>query len=294
MIDLKGKKAVVFGGATGLLGQALVRELQEDGLETVGLSSADFDVLDQQQIEQTLHSERPDFIFNCVAYTQVDQAEEEEELAFALNATAPSLMARQAAHLNIPFIHFSTDFVFKGNSNMPYQEQDRPNAISVYGISKAAGEKGLQELGYGKTLIVRVSWLFGPHKTNFVDKILKLAKERDRLTVVSDQTGSPSYTPDIAHNTIELVRRERFGLYHVSNSGSASWFDLASAAVEEAGIDCTIEPISTSEFPTKAMRPPYSVLDLTAFRKATGTTPRHWRDALEDYVRIRRESKLTT
>ncbi|WP_147821224.1 dTDP-4-dehydrorhamnose reductase [Salidesulfovibrio onnuriiensis] len=286
MIDLKGKKAVVFGGATGLLGQALVRQLQEQDVTTVGYSSADMDILDQKTVEKILDRETPDFIFNAVAYTQVDQAEEDEEMAFALNATVPALIAAQAARRNIPFIHFSTDFVFKGNSNVPYQETDRPNAISVYGISKAAGEKGLLELGYPKTLIIRISWLFGPDKTNFVDKILNLAREREQLNVVNDQTGSPSYTPDIARNTLELVRRGKTGIYHLCNSGSATWFDLAATAVKMAEIPCAVEPVPTSAYPTKAARPAYSVLDLSAFRQATGITPRHWRDALEEYVTV--------
>ncbi len=284
MIDLRGKKAVVFGGGTGLLGQALVRTLIEAGVETTGYSSADLDILDLRKVEEVLAQDTPDYIFNAVAYTQVDLAEEEEEQAFTLNATLPPLLAAHAARLGVPFIHYSTDFVFKGASNIPYQENEKPNASSVYGVSKAAGEKGLQEFGYAKTLIIRISWLFGPDKTNFVDKILTLAKEREKLTVVSDQTGSPSYAPDIAKNTLELLRRERYGIYHLSNSGSASWFDLADAAVKIAELQCDVIPISTNEYPTKAVRPAYSVLDLSAFREATGITPRHWLDALREYV----------
>lgn len=284
MIELKGKKAVVFGGSTGLLGQALVKALQKAEMQTVGFSTTDVDVLDQKMVEDILKRESPDFIFNAVAYTQVDLAEDEEEKAFALNSTVPVLIATQASRMGVPFIHYSTDFVFNGSGTAPYQETDHPNAVSVYGISKAAGEKGLQELGYPKTLIIRISWLFGPDKTNFVDKILKLAEEREELTVVSDQTGSPSYAPDIAEHTLELLRKEAFGTYHLCNSGSATWFDLAAAAVDLADVHCHVEPVPTSAYPTKAVRPHYSVLDFSAYRDATGITPRHWRDALAEYI----------
>jgi dTDP-4-dehydrorhamnose reductase len=283
-MNLKGAKAVVLGGKTGLLGQALTNALQNEGASVQPLSSQDADMLDQNTMNTILDHEQPDIVFNAAAYTQVDLAEEEEEKAFALNATAPVLTARLVASRNIPFVHFSTDFVFNGRKNTPYHEEDRPNAKSVYGISKAGGEKSLLEFGYDKTLIVRISWLFGPGKMNFVQKILELAKDKDRLNVVSDQTGSPSYTPDVAASTLELVKRDHFGIVHVANSGIATWFDLASEAVSLAGLKCTVQPISTSEYPTKAVRPPYSVLDLTSFCEITGQPPRHWRQALQEYI----------
>lgn len=284
-MNLAGKRAIVFGGATGLLGMAVSKALMKNGVKTVDLSSSDMDILDQDAVQKLLEKEKPDFLINAVAYTQVDLAEDEEEKAFALNSTAPALLATQAARFNIPFIHFSTDFVFNGNRNTPYTVEDKPNAKSVYGISKAAGEKGLLELGYEKTLIIRTSWLFGPNKTNFVHKILGFSREREELKVVNDQTGSPSYTPDVAEFTLKLIQNERFGIFHVANSGTATWFDLASTAVEMYTPDCTVTPVTTEEFPTKASRPNYSVLDLTALEQAVGSLPRHWRSAVEEYVK---------
>ncbi|GAB7022447.1 dTDP-4-dehydrorhamnose reductase [Salidesulfovibrio brasiliensis] len=277
-------KAVVFGGRTGLLGQSLVKALQEAGAEVIAPSRDEVDVLDQESVRRIIEEFKPDAVFNAVAYTQVDLAEDKEEDAFALNATVPPLLAAQASRVGALFVHYSTDFIFRGNANIPYQEHEKPGAVSIYGISKAGGEQGLMDLDYERTLIIRISWLFGPGKMNFVQRILELAAERDRLTVVADQTGSPSYTPDLAANTLELIKKDALGVYHLCNTGVATWHDLASAAVAMAGIECNVEPISSSEWPTKATRPAYSVLDTTKFTGKTGVTPRHWRDALREYV----------
>lgn len=281
---IHGMKALVFGGRTGLLGQALVRALEENGAEVLAPTSSEVDVLDQDAVKTAIESSQPDVIFNTVGYTQVDKAEDEEEEAFALNATVPPLLAAQASRVGALFVHYSTDFIFKGNANTPYQEHEQPGATSIYGISKAGGEQGLMDLDYERTLIIRVSWLFGPGKMNFVQRILELAEDRDRLTVVADQTGSPSYTPDLADNTLELIKKDALGVYNLCNTGTATWHDLASAAVAMRGLTCNVEPISSAEWPTKAVRPAYSVLDTTKFTQKTGVTPRHWRDALREYV----------
>lgn len=283
-MDLTGKTVVIFGGKNGLLGQSLTRALKAVKAKPKPLSSKDCDILDPKTVEKILNRLDPDLLINAAAYTQVDLAEEQEEAAFALNATAPPLLAAEAAKRGIPFVHYSTDFVFNGKQRTPYTVYDDPGAFSVYGISKAEGEKNLLILGYHNTLIIRISWLFGPGKINFVEKILSLAETRDSLTVVNDQTGSPSYAPDIATNTIKLIEHDANGLFHLANSGEATWYDLASTAVDLAGIECTVEPVPTSAYPTAAVRPPYSVLDLTRFTQVTGEIPRHWREALTEYV----------
>jgi len=283
-VELKGKAVVIFGGKTGLLGQALTEAFQGEGAKVVPLSSSDCDILDPKKVEVLLDKRDPDIIINAAAYTQVDLAEEEEEAAFALNATAPPLLAIEAAKRGVPFVHYSTDFVFGGSKKSPYTAYDEQSAFSVYGISKAEGEKNLISLGYDKTLIIRISWLFGPGKMNFVEKILSLAEERDTLTVVNDQTGSPSYAPDVATNTIKLLENDATGIYHLTNSGETTWHGLASAAIELAGIDCDVQPVPSSAYPTTATRPKYSVLDLSRFIDTTKETPRHWRDALTEYI----------
>ncbi|QGY40963.1 dTDP-4-dehydrorhamnose reductase [Pseudodesulfovibrio cashew] len=289
-MELRGKTIAVLGGKTGLLGQALVKALTAAKAKPKPLSSKDCDIVDPGSVERVLNKIDPDVLINAAAYTQVDLAEEQEEVAFALNATAPPLLAAAAARRGIPFLHYSTDFVFSGNRTTPYTVYDNPGAFSVYGISKAEGEKNLIALGYDGTLIIRTSWLFGPDKMNFVKKIITLATERNTLKVVDDQTGSPSYTPDVAANSIKLLEKDATGIFHLANSGTATWFDLASEAVRLAGLPCTVEPIPTSGYPTPAVRPAYSVLDLTRFIQTTGETPRHWKDALKEYINQEKDS----
>ncbi len=282
-MKLCDKTVIIFGG-TGLLGQSLTKALRDVGAKAIALSSQDCDLLDFTTCETVLNNTNPDLIINAAAYTQVDLAEDEEELAVILNSTIPPRLAEEAKKRRIPFLHYSTDFVFRGDKRKPYTVDDAPGAISVYGSSKEKGEKNLLALGYDRTLIVRISWLYGPGKTNFVEKILNLARERNHLTVVNDQTGSPSYAPDVATNSIRLLEHDTTGLFHLANSGETTWYGLASAAVELAHIDCTIEPVPSSAYPTRAVRPQYSVLDLSRFIETTQETPRHWREALQEYI----------
>jgi len=279
-----GQTVIIIGGKTGLLGKALTRAFTAAGARPIPLSSKDCDILDPMSVETLLNNENADILINAAAYTQVDLAEDEQERAFGLNATAPPLLASLAARHSIPFVHYSTDFVFNGQKDSPYTEQDETNAFSVYGVSKADGERGLLKLAYDRTLIIRISWLFGPGKMNFVQKILDLADTRDRLTVVNDQTGSPSYAPDLAENTIRLLEKSATGIYHLTNSGETTWHGLANTAVTLAGKDCIVSPVSSSEYPTKAVRPQYSVLDVSKFTRTTGITPRRWEDALRQYI----------
>ncbi len=283
-MHLKGKTILIIGGKTGLLGQALTNACKKAGAKPVPLSSKDCNILEPLSIEQLLNRRDPDILINAAAYTQVDLAEDNEEMAFALNATAPPLLASLAAKRQIPFVHYSTDFVFRGDKRTPYSVYDEPSPFSVYGISKADGERGLLKLGYDKTLIIRISWLFGPGRTNFVEKILSLCDSNDALTVVNDQTGSPSYAPDVAENTLRLLEHDASGIYHLANSGETTWYGLAAKAVALAKKQCAVEPVPSSAYPTKADRPTYSVLDLTKFAQTTGAHPRHWEDALQNYV----------
>ena len=283
-MKIKGLTVVIFGGKTGLLGQSLTRAFEKAGARPVPLASEDCDILDPMAVEKLLEREKPDLVVNAAAYTQVDLAEDEQEKAFALNATAPPLLAAQAARYAVPFVHYSTDFVFKGNQKRPYTEEDPVSSFSTYGISKSDGERGLLKLGYAKILIIRISWLFGPGRANFVRKILDLADTKDTLNVVNDQIGSPSYAPDVAANTLLLLERDATGIYHLANSGETSWHGLANMAVNLAGKECTILPVTTEEYPTKASRPHYSVLNLDKFIRTTGVTPRRWEDALKEYV----------
>jgi dTDP-4-dehydrorhamnose reductase len=181
-------------------------------------------------------------------------------------------------------VHYSTDFVFNGRKSSPYTPEDQPAPSSVYGQTKLQGERELLALGLPSLLIIRTSWLFGPCKTNFVTRILELAASRPELSVVHDQVGSPSYTPDLAANSLALLDQGATGIFHLANAGRASWCELATEAVRGADLPCRIKPIPSSEYPQKACRPAYSVLDLGAFSAVTGITPRPWLQALREFL----------
>ncbi|MFW5490024.1 MAG: dTDP-4-dehydrorhamnose reductase [Desulfovibrio sp.] len=278
------KKVLVLGGKNGLLGQSICKELTANGWNVYPAGRSDFDPFDQAALADVLEREECDVLINTVAYTMVDKAEEEEEAAYRLNKTLPQCVARTCKKLGVLMVHFSTDFVFNGKKDTPYSPEDEPAPESVYGMSKLAGERALLDLEYEKILIIRTSWLFGPGKMNFVQKILQLATERDELTVVADQIGSPSYTVDLAANTRLLLEHDATGLYHLASSGKASWCELAAEAVEVAGLTCRIKPISASEYPQAAKRPSNSILDLKKFIELTGVTPRPWSQGLRDYI----------
>jgi dTDP-4-dehydrorhamnose reductase len=284
MNNLSGIRALVLGGATGLLGQALVHALEDAGAEVAVTDRGSFDPLQPDEARRFVADARPEMVFNTIAHTQVDRAEDEPEAAAALNAGLPRALSLACMELGALLVHYSTDFVFDGRKEEPYQETDAAEPLSEYGRTKLRGELALSALGWGNLLILRTAWLFGPGKTNFVQKILGLAREREKLTVVHDQIGSPTCTLDLARHTLDLVRRDRRGLYHVANSGRASWCELAAEAVAAAGLPCRVEPIPTSAYPTRAPRPAFSVLDISEFVRATGVTPRPWSQALREYV----------
>ncbi len=281
-MSLAGARVAVFGGKRGLLGQALVRALARAKAQPLALSSEDFDPLDARALERFLQDERPDWVCNAAAYTAVDLAEDEPAAAYRLNRDLPALLGRACGALGLLLVHFSTDFVFGGDSQEPYKPGDEPHPLSVYGGSKLAGEQTLA--GLSDVLILRTAWLFGPGRSNFVAKILDLAKTREELAVVHDQEGSPTYTPDLAQGTLALVEAGARGLFHLANAGRASWCELATEAIGLAGLPCRVRPILAAAWPAKAVRPAFSVLDTTAFTRATGVTPRPWLQALRDYV----------
>ncbi|PKN10038.1 MAG: dTDP-4-dehydrorhamnose reductase [Deltaproteobacteria bacterium HGW-Deltaproteobacteria-8] len=277
-------KALVLGGANGMLGRAMVSALREAGVDTLAASSADVDYFDADDLDDFLDEHEPDCLVNAVAYTQVDQAEDQPEEAYRLNASLPALLGVAAEERGLRLVHFSTDFVFDGKKGAPYLPTDEPNPLSVYGASKLAGEQSLQALDLPGLLVLRTAWLFGPGKTNFVRRILELAAERKELKVVADQFGSPTLTTDLARLTVALLKNGATGLLHAVNSGQASWHELAAEAVRLAGLDCRVLPIPTSGYPTRAVRPANSVLDMKDTVPLAGYTPRHWREALVEYM----------
>ncbi len=269
----------------------LRRVLRGLGLEGVHYSSADLDITARDSVHKVLKREAPSVVINAGAYTNVDLAEKERERAFAVNTDGAGNVASACEAIGATLIHISTDFVFDGEKSRPYREDDRTNPLSTYGRSKLGGEEAVREAST-RHYIIRTSWLYGTRGRNFVKTILRLAAEREELQVVADQVGSPTWTFDLAEAISWMAERvltgspPAFGIYHFSNEGVASWYDLAVAVVEEGrrlGISkrCrVVDPIPTEAWPTPAVRPPYSVLDKTKIKEALGIRIPHWHVSL--------------
>lgn len=281
------RKALVFGGATGLVGQAMARALSEAGWDVSIAGRADVDFSHPEAVEalgELIEQHDPSCIFNTVGYTAVEKAEEEPEEATLLNRTLPAVLGRIVKARQCGLVHFSTDFVFNGKKRQPYTTEDPVDPLCVYGKSKLAGEEALLALELPKCLVIRTAWLFGPDRKNFVSTILHAAREKRTLTVVHDQIGSPTYTLDLAQYTLKLIEAGANGLFHIVNSGQASWCELASEAVKLAQIECVVTPITSASYPQKATRPAYSVLNCDELTRMTGIVPRPWAQALRDYI----------
>ena len=246
----------------------------------------ELDITNEEKLKSFIENLNPDAIINCAAYNAVDKAEEELELgkAYLLNSTAVKNLAKISNDLDIFLIHLSTDFVFDGNKSKPYTELDKPNPLSVYGKSKLEGENQVKQ--YAKNAItIRTSWLYSKYGRNFVKTILRLAKERQTLNVVSDQIGTPTYAGDLAEAILQILVQdiilEGVHLFHYSNEGMASWYDFAKKIIEIENLDCSIKPISTSEYPTTAKRPKYSVLSKEKIKEQFNLSIRNWEDSLK-------------
>ncbi len=278
------KRALIFGGRTGLLGQALTRTLLAHQWNISCVGRKDGDILDANFIEKSIQKFRPTHVFNAIAWTNVDLAESEERDAYVLNRALPACLAQVVKPSSIHLIHYSTDFVFSGNKKNCYVEDDSPDPISVYGLSKLAGEQAILSLAPENSCILRTAWLFGPGRSNFVSKILDACHEKDHISVVHDQIGSPTYSMDLAFWSMHVAEKKLTGVYHAVNEGRASWCDLACEAQSLTEAPCRINPISSDEWPQKAKRPAFSTLNNTKLAEAIGITPRPWPQALRDYI----------
>ncbi|HEY9197895.1 MAG TPA: dTDP-4-dehydrorhamnose reductase [Gammaproteobacteria bacterium] len=277
-------------GAGGQLGRELCARLARTGHEAIPFTRSDADFAHSERVRAAVAARRADWVINCAAYTAVDKAESDGEIAFAVNRDAARAVAEAVAGYGGRLLHISTDFVFDGAQSHPYREDDAPNPVGVYAQSKWAGEQAVREV-MPQALIVRTAWVHGVHGNNFVKTMLRLAAEREELRVVDDQIGSPSWTGDIADALIALVGQDAQGCYHFTNEGVASWYDFAVAILDEAralGFPVKaqrVTPIPTSGYPTPARRPAYSVLDKQKIRAALARPIPHWRAALVAMLR---------
>lgn len=275
---------IVVTGANGQLGQELVRQLRQTNFELYPFTKSDLDITNENIVNEVITKIEPDIIINAAAYTKVDQAEVEEETAYLVNAFGQRNLAVAAEKVGAKVCYISTDYVFDGNSTVPYREYDKTNPLGVYGKSKLVGEELTKSL-CSRYFIVRTAWVYGEFGQNFVKTMLRLAKEKEEINVVKDQIGSPTYTVDLASFIIDLVQTEKFGIYHCTNSGYCSWYEFAVAIFEESNIMMRVNPITTKQFPRPAERPKYSVLDNFAMKVNGFSMLRHWREALKEFLK---------
>ncbi len=269
---------ILLTGRNGQVGWELEPHLARAG-DLAAFDHQGLDLGDPESIRRLVRELRPDLIVNAAAYTAVDRAESEPELAFAVNATAPGVLAEEASRLDALLVHYSTDYVFDGTKAGPYIEDDIPNPLSVYGRSKLAGERAVQASGC-RHLILRTSWVYASRGRNFLLTMLKLGAERPELRVVDDQYGAPTWARDIAAVTGQLLAEPPDGLFHLTAAGSTTWYGFACEIMRRAGLKPILHAIRAAEYPVAARRPANSRLDTTRLRSARGIAMPAWEESL--------------
>ena len=290
-------KKILLSGATGQLGQSFQQLAgQYPQYDFTFADRSHFDLSQTASIEAYCQQHTFDLIINCAAYTAVDQAESDAELADAINHLAVQKLAEVACQQQAKFIHISTDYVFNGVQHRPYVETDMVAPSSVYGATKLAGEQALLKAMPSNALIIRTSWVYSPFANNFVKTMLKLGAQRDSLTVIFDQVGTPTYAPDLAEAIMQMIATDGFKqpnnpteMYHYSNEGVCSWYDFAKTIFELSGTVCAVSPIETKDYPTPAKRPAYSILNKAKIKQQFGLTIPYWKDSLRRCISVLQE-----
>jgi dTDP-4-dehydrorhamnose reductase len=283
-------KRIMITGATGQLGKALNNCLDDNKkykIYLLGFSHADehiaaLDISNQAAVDAYVDECKPDIIINCASMTAVDLCESERDMAYRLNALGAKYLALAAQRNGAKLVHISTDYVFDGKASHPYNEEDKPNPISVYGESKLAGEKFVRQYCM-RHFIIRTAWMYGEGK-NFVRTMLSLAQKNSKIRVVADQLGTPTSAPEVAKVITYLMETEAYGTYHATCEGFTNWYEFAVNIFREAGLNVEVEPITTAEYPTAAKRPAYSVLDNKALRERHKYIMADWKEALHAYM----------
>lgn len=274
-------KSIVFG-ASGQLGQCFKKIAADRNIDFLLFpDETEANILDVEALDKLFANHKPQYIINCAAYTAVDKAEDDVETAIKINKTGVENLAGLCAKYGATLIQVSTDFVFKGDKASPLNEDDKTEPISVYGQTKLDGELVIPGLT-DKYFIVRTAWLYSEFANNFVKTMLKLGSERDLLKIIADQVGTPTYAMDLADCIVTIIKSgsTEYGIYHYSNEGVASWYDFTKAIFDLSGTATKVLPIATSEYPTRAVRPAYSVMDKTKVRKTFSIEIPYWRDSL--------------
>ncbi|WP_042462510.1 dTDP-4-dehydrorhamnose reductase [Neobacillus dielmonensis] len=275
---------VVVTGAAGQLGQDVVLELERKNHQVIGTDRDKLDITIEADVLAFMNEVKPDVILHCAAYTNVDAAEGNEELAYLINGLGTKYLAKAAKQAGAKLLYISTDYVFDGTATEPYEVGHPTAPLGAYGRTKLAGEEFVKEQ-LENFYIVRTAWVFGAYGQNFVKTMLRLGKERGEVGVVHDQMGSPTYTVDLAKFMVELMETEKYGIYHATNSGICSWYDFAVEIFNQAGLHVKVNPLTTEEFPRPAARPKYSVLSKKKIDEQGLTPLRDWKEALAAYLK---------
>ena len=274
---------VLVTGVKGQLGYDVVKQLQNQNIECLGVDIDDFDLTNNDQVDSFISGYNPDTIVHCAAFTAVDRAEDDKELCHKVNVLGTKNIANVAKKLDAKVIYISTDYVFEGNGQDFYKPDDQKNPQSYYGLTKSLGEDEVTS-ALEKYFIVRISWVFGINGNNFVKTMLRLGKDREELNVVSDQIGSPTYTFDLAKILVEMVKSENYGIYHATNEGVCSWADFAKEIMLLGNRNCKINYITSDQYPQKAVRPKNSRMDKSKLTENGFMLMPTWQDALKRYI----------
>lgn len=273
---------IVVFGASGQLGQCLARVSETLGFSTIYFpSETEANILDKDAIRKIFDTYKPNWCINCAAYTAVDKAEDDIDMARKINKTGAEYLSAFCLEYDSTLIHISTDFVFRGDKSFPLTEYDVAEPVNIYGLTKLEGELEVTKI-LEKYYILRTSWLYSEYGNNFVKTMLKLGSERDELKIIADQTGTPTYAMDLASSILWIIIKDisAYGTYHFSNEGIASWYDFAKAIFDISGTQVKVIPIKTSEYITRAIRPAYSVMDKSKIKETFDIEIPYWRDSL--------------
>ncbi len=275
---------VLVTGANGQLGYDVIKRLEKSNIECLGTDIDVLDITHQEQVNRFISNYSPDVVIHCGAYTAVDKAEDERELCYSVNVLGTKYIAEACKELDAKMVYISTDYVFDGEGEQPFEVTDKPNPINYYGLTKYEGELEVQNI-LEKYFIVRISWVFGSNGNNFVKTMLRLGKERNEISVVADQIGSPTYTYDLAELLVEMIFTDKYGIHHATNEGYCSWYEFACEIFKQAKIDIKVNPIKTEEYPTRARRPKNSRMCKNLSHKLES-----WENALNHYmIHIKRD-----
>lgn len=286
---------ILVTGANGQLGFDVIKALEKRSIDCIGIDKNDLDITDKVAVDNYILKLKPKCIIHCAAYTAVDKAENEIELCYKVNVNGTENIAGACKNIDSKMIYISTDYVFNGQGNEPFEINDNINPISIYGRSKYEGELKVKEY-LEKYFIVRTSWVFGINGNNFIKTIIRLGKEKESIDVVCDQVGSPTYTADLAKLLCDMAESEKYGVYHGTNEGFCSWAEFAEEIMKKANLNCKINYIPTSAYKAKTIRPLNSKLSKQSIYNSGFKTLPHWKDSLEkflnEYRNLREKTKF--